>query len=132
MKVYKVKLEQKGDTLNVRNMPGGTIIGKLGNGQLAPAAQPDANGWSKIGNGGYVYFKYLTPYVTSYNLTVGEFKVRTKADMNVRKAPVVTPDNIVGTAKANNVFTIVATYGNWGLMKSGGYMNISDKYCTRV
>ena len=133
MKLYKVKLEKKGDTLNVRNMPGGTIIGKLGNGQLTPAADPDANGWSKIGSGGYVYFKYLTPYTTSYALNVGEFRVRTKTDMNVRKAPVVTPDNIVGTAKANNIFTIVATYGtNWGLMKSGGYMNISSKYCDRV
>ena len=75
----------------------------------------------------------LICYTTSYALNVGEFRVRTKTDMNVRKAPVVTPDNIVGTAKANNVFTIVATYGtNWGLMKSGGYMNISSKYCDRV
>ena len=133
LKLYKVKLAQKGDTLNIRQSPNGAIIGKIGNGQLTPAKDPDANGWSQLASGGYVYAKYLTPYITSYNLVVGEFRVRTKVDMNVRKAPVVAPDNIVGTAKANNVFTVVATYGtSWGLLKSGGYMNISSTYCTRV
>ena len=133
LKLYKVVLANKGDTLNIRQTPNGTIIGKIGNGQLTPAKDPDANGWSQLASGGYVYAKYLSPYVTSYSLVVGEFRVRTKVDMNVRKSPAVVPNNIVGTAKANNVFTVVATYGtNWGLLKSGGYMNISNTYCTRV
>ena len=65
-------------------------------------------------------------------MKLGVFMIKTKTDMNVRKAPVVAPDNIVGVAKANTVFTVVATYGNWGLLKSGGFMNISTQYCTRV
>jgi hypothetical protein len=131
-KLYKVQLEKKGDTLNIRQTPNGTVIGKFGNGQLTPAKAPDANGWQQIDPTGYVYAKYLVPYVSSYNMKLGVFMIKTKTDMNVRKAPVVTPDNIVGVAKANTVFTVVATYGNWGLLKSGGFMNISTQYCTRV
>lgn len=132
MKLYKVVLEKKGDTLNIRQTPNGAVIGKLGNGQLTPAKNPDANGWAQIASGGYVYAKYLSPYVSQYNLVVGEFKIRTKTDMNVRKDPIIT-DNIVGIAKAGNVFTIVATYGtSWGLMRAGGYISISDKYVSRI
>ena len=130
-KLYTVNVE-KGDTLNIRNKPNGDIIGTLGRNMIMPAKDPDGDGWYQLASSGYVYGKkYLKPYTSKYNLKVDYFRIRTKDNMNVRSDP-MTGNNIIGTAKANNVFTIVATYGNWGLLKAGGFISISDKYVTRL
>ena len=53
-------------------------------------------------------------------------------ELNVR-AGAGTAYKINRTVKKGEVFTIVATSGNWGKLKSGaGWINISSAYCTRV
>ena len=53
-------------------------------------------------------------------------------ELNVR-AGAGTGYKINRTVKKGEVFTIVATSGNWGKLKSGaGWINISSAYCTRL
>lgn len=62
---------------------------------------------------------------------VGDFKVRTKYDMNIRKGPGIQNALTGQLAKKNNVFTIVEVNGGWGKLKSGaGWINISTTYVT--
>lgn len=62
----------------------------------------------------------------------GDFRVRILEELNVRKGPNTTYD-IVTTVKANQVYTIVETKGNWGKLKSGaGWISIHSKYVKRL
>ena len=60
------------------------------------------------------------------------FKVKCLDNLNIRKSPngdIVIKDG----AKKDTVYTIVATSGNWGKLKSGaGWISISPKYVKRV
>lgn len=60
------------------------------------------------------------------------FKVKCLDNLNVRKSPngdIVIPNG----ALKGTVYTIVATSGNWGKLKSGaGWISISSKYVKRV
>lgn len=61
----------------------------------------------------------------------GSFKVKTKTQMNVR-AGAGTNYKINSVAPVG-VYTIVETSGSWGKLKSGsGWINISEKYATRL
>ena len=52
--------------------------------------------------------------------------------LNIRKGPSTSYD-VVSTVKKNQAFTIVEVNGNWGKLKSGlGWINISDKYVTKI
>lgn len=63
--------------------------------------------------------------------TSGSFKVRTKAVMNVRAG--AGTQHKINTVAPIGVYTIVATSGSWGKLKSGsGWINISSKYATRL
>lgn len=61
------------------------------------------------------------------------FKVRIKVDgLNIR-AGAGTNYSVIGTVAKGITYTIIDTVGNWGKLKSGaGWINISDKYVTRV
>ena len=66
------------------------------------------------------------------NIKPAEFKVRVKTDLNIRSGA-GTDYPVVGCIKDNGTYTIVDTSGNWGKLKSGaGWINISDKYVSRV
>ena len=66
------------------------------------------------------------------NIKPSEFKVRVKTDLNIRSGA-GTDYPVVGCIKDNGTYTITDTSGNWGKLKSGaGWINISDKYVTRV
>ena len=74
---------------------------------------------------------------TTTNTTT--FKVKLKDNMNIRKTPEVKSDNIIktGGAKKNNIYTIVETNGDWGLLKSykknrNGWICIHSDYAQRV
>ena len=60
------------------------------------------------------------------------FKVKCLDNLNVRKSP--NGDIVIKNgAKKDTVYTIVATSGNWGKLKSGaGWISISPKYVKRV
>ena len=122
----QVKVEP-GDSLNVRNMPNGSVIGKLGNKFIVGVESVDANGWAKLTAGGYAYNKYLATYRDGYATIITNFTVLIKADVvNVRKTPdESTGNNITGHATKGQVLTIVATTHDckFGLLKSGaGYL----------
>ena len=61
------------------------------------------------------------------------FKVRvTVPELNYRSGPGVKY-KVNGVIRSGGVYTIIETEGNWGKLKSGaGWINISDKYCTRL
>lgn len=62
---------------------------------------------------------------------VGEFKVRTKYTMNIRKTPTAKDDTNLTGKTAKGVFTITEVQGGWGKLKSGaGWINISTTYVT--
>lgn len=63
----------------------------------------------------------------------GLFKVKIICDeLNVRSGPATTY-KINRTVKKGEVFTITATTGNWGQLKSGaGWINISSVYCNKI
>ena len=66
------------------------------------------------------------------NIKPAEFKVRVKTDLNIRSGA-GTDYPVVGCIKDNGTYTIIDTSGNWGKLKSGaGWINISDKYVSRV
>lgn len=66
------------------------------------------------------------------NIKPSEFKVRVKTDLNIRSGA-GTDYPVVGIIKDNGTYTITDTSGNWGKLKSGaGWINISDKYVTRM
>lgn len=61
----------------------------------------------------------------------GELKVKTKTQMNVR-AGAGTSYKIKSVAPIG-IYTIVEVKGSWGKLKSGaGWINISDKYATKL
>ncbi len=62
---------------------------------------------------------------------VGAFQVRTKTQMNVRSG--AGTDYPIKSVAPVGVYTIIATSGSWGKLKSGaGWINISGKYATRL
>ena len=66
------------------------------------------------------------------NIKPSEFKVRVKTDLNIRSGA-GTDFPVVGVIKDNGTYTITDTSGNWGKLKSGaGWINISDKYVSRM
>ncbi len=66
------------------------------------------------------------------NIKPSEFKVRVKCDLNIRSGA-GTDFPVVGVIKDNGTYTITDTSGNWGKLKSGaGWINISDKYVSRM
>lgn len=75
-----------------------------------------------------------TPQPTQSN---NSFKVKILVDeLNVRNEPSVLGAKVT-TIHKNEIYTIVKVKGSWGLLKSytskeNGWINISDKYCSRV
>ena len=126
----------KGDTLNIRNTPNGSIINKLGRGFVVGIEDIDAKGWAKLSGGGYVYSKYLKKFESQYPLTPKTFLVEITVDsLNVRNRPTTIGSTILGSVQKGQKYTIVATFGNgmWGLLKSGvGYISLSNKYVKRL
>lgn len=61
----------------------------------------------------------------------GAFQVKTKTQMNVRSG--AGTNYPIKSVSPVGVYTIVATSGSWGKLKSGaGWINISSKYATRL
>ena len=128
-KIYKVNVN-KNSYLNIRNLPNkdGNVVGKLYYGQLVVVEGID-NNWYKINGNKYIHSDYLIPYTTKYDIIVKACSIKTKVNMNVRKSPLIDKNNIIGTAKKDNIFTVVGIYKNtWLLLKSGGYIYYNNKY----
>lgn len=124
---------EPGDALNIRKTPNGEVCGKLGRNFIVAIESVDSKGWAKLMQGGYVYAKYLNKFNNGANNVPTNFIVKILADsLNVRKTPdASTSNNIVGTAVAGQVLTIVATTSDqkWGLLKSGmGYIRLDPKF----
>lgn len=68
----------------------------------------------------------------SINIKPVNFKVRVNTELNIRSGA-GTNYPVVGVIKDYGTYTIVDTSGNWGKLKSGvGWINISEKYVSRV
>jgi N-acetylmuramoyl-L-alanine amidase CwlA len=64
--------------------------------------------------------------------TGGNFTVKIKVDLNVRKGP-GTSYSVVTVVKPGEVFTIVEEKNGWGKLKSGaGWISLSSSYVTRM
>lgn len=84
-----------------------------------------------IARGILAYLEEIGAEVKAPVSTSGSFKVRTKVVMNVRAG--AGTQYKINTVAPIGVYTIVATSGSWGKLKSGsGWINISSKYATRL
>lgn len=125
----------KGDTLNVRATPNGTIIFKLGRG-FVMGVESVTNGWAKLIGGGYCAVKFMKKYESPYTLEPKTFLVQILADsLNVRDKPTTIGSTILGSVPKGQKYTIVATFskGSWGLLKSSaGFISLNSKYVKRL
>jgi hypothetical protein len=113
--------------LNIRREPkmGNNVVGQTGKGVFTITAVTD--GWGKLKSGaGYIYLENRE-YVAIKGSVASSpapkadnsFKVKVTASaLNVRKG-VGTGYGISTVIRKNEVYTIVATQGNWGKLKSG-------------
>ena len=124
----------KGDSLNVRNKPNGDIIGKIGRNFVVYVVETSGN-WAKLDTGRYVYKKYLVPMPNSSDIYPDRFIIQVNVNrLNIRSTPDSSVNNnIVGTIKKNEKYTIVGVKNNFGLLYSGaGWVALNLKFVTRV
>ena len=71
--------------------------------------------------------------VTPRPVPKGDFMIKvTTNELNVRLGP-GTNHKVISVVKKGGVYTITEVNGSWGRLKSGlGWINISDKYVTRL
>ena len=97
----------------------------------------DCPTWLRSGKFGFTwtwFTKQISETLPSDNKEDdGSFLVKVLVDeLNVRTGP-STDYRITGQVHNGEVYTITATSGNWGRLKSGkGWINISSKYIKRV
>lgn len=144
-----------GSNLNVRNAPGGAVVGSLKKGTQV-TVYSEQNGWSQIGSTNWVSSQYLsdnnpnntTPVTPStsqystgtYKVTASLLKVRTGAgtgfaakSWNQLSANAREQNRRLGNSKANGylkgvVCSVSQVKGNWGLTSSGW---ICLAYCAK-
>lgn len=159
---FDVEIITADGVLNIRKYPSAKdaespIVGELKTGSGVYHIEATSGNWGKlINNAGWIncsdkYVKKVTttteaaapapapapqPAAPQFTETTANFEVRiTTASLNIRKFPssddAVSP--VVGTVKKGEAFTIVATSGAWGKLKSGtGWISCSDKYVTKI
>ncbi len=125
--------------LNIRREPsmGNNVVGHTGKGVFTITAV--TNGWGKLKSGaGWIYLennKYVAikENVVSFSAAKADnsFKVKvTASTLNVRKGA-GTNYGISTAVHKNEIYTIVATKGSWGKLKSGtGWISLA--YTKRV
>ena len=129
------------EPMNIRTGPGINykVIGTLAKNTKVNVLNISSSGWLKIiwskSKSGYAYVsnnnnKYFT-YTPSNNSPTIQgvpqtvlFNIKVIADaLNVRKEPDI--DSIIqAIVKKNSVHTIIETLGNWGHLKSGGWISL--------
>lgn len=94
--------------LNVRNAPGGDVIGSLPKGTQVLVYE-ESGGWSRVGDGKWVSSDYLssTPPQTSRTMYV-----KVNSVLNVRSGP-GTGNSIVGQLGNGTAVTVTGQDGNW-------------------
>ena len=114
-------------SLNVRKEPdaNATKLGSLADNTKVTIVAKCSNGWYKIKyNSGYGYVN--GSYLDNFKDIVSSFTVKINTDsLNIRSGA-GTSYSIVGTVKKGEVYTIVQTSGDWGLLKSKvGWINLN-------
>ena len=114
-------------SLNVRKEPdaNATKLGSLADNTQVTITAKCSNGWYKIKyNSGYGYVN--GSYLDNFKDIVSSFTVKINTDsLNIRSGA-GTSYSIVGTVKKGEVYTIVQTSGDWGLLKSKvGWINLN-------
>lgn len=61
-----------------------------------------------------------------------EFQIKPKTNLKVREKASLTSKTLDKIAKKGAIYTIVATDGSRGELKSGGWVTITDKYVERI
>lgn len=114
-------------SLNVRKEPdaNATKLGSLADNTKVTIVAKCSNGWYKIKyNSGYGYVN--GSYLDNFKDIVSSFTVKINTDsLNIRSGA-GTSYSVVGTVKKGEVYTIVQTSGDWGLLKSKvGWINLN-------
>ena len=129
------------EPMNIRTGPGTNykVIGTLAKNTKVNVLNISSSGWLKIiwskSKSGYAYVsnnnnKYFT-YTPSNNSPTIQgvpqtvlFNIKVTADaLNVRKEPDI--DSVIqAIVKKNSIHTIIETLGNWGHLKSGGWISL--------
>ena len=125
--IYQVKLKSKDSKLNIRETPGGTVIGTLAHNTLV-IVQATAGEWKKI-SAGWVSGNYLVPFNNGFHYTAKLQTIYIKVDsLNVRSTPEIKNGNVVGTLQKGKKYPIVGTCNGFGLLANGaGNVSMSPK-----
>lgn len=115
--------------LNVRNAPGGAIVGSIEKGKQVTVYETKDE-WARIGNNQWVSSSYLT---TKNNNTptskyvLGKYVTNVKTSLNVRNAPV--NGTILKTYKNGTRFDTYEIRNNWAKTPSGW---VCLDFCTLI
>lgn len=96
-------------------------------------SKKDCPQWLRSGKFGYTWSWFKSQLVVSDNEDDGTFLVKVLVnELNVRSGP-STDYRVVGIVHKDEVYTITATSGNWGRLKSGaGWISIHSKYVKKL
>lgn len=96
-------------------------------------SKKDCPQWLRSGKFGYTWSWFKSQLVVSDNKDDGTFLVKVLVnELNVRSGP-STDYRVVGIVHKDEVYTITATSGNWGRLKSGaGWISIHSKYVKKL
>lgn len=128
--------------INLRSQPNSVdmtnIIGKLSGGAACEILSTDGD-WSLISSGGiqgYVYNQYVKTGEEAKQLAeenIAERAVISTDVLNIRSAPEVDPENVVGKARRNERYKVLSVDGNWAKIRAEltngvneAYINIAD------
>ena len=115
--------------LNVRNTPGGAIVGSIVKGQQVTVYETK-NGWSRIGNNQWVSSSYLATKnnnTPSSKYVLGKYVTNVRTSLNVRNAPV--NGTILKTYKNGTRFDTYEIRNNWAKTPSGW---VCLDFCTLI
>ena len=132
----------EGGYINVRSAPDSVdmtnIIGKLP-WHAACDILSEENGWALVSSGGmqgYVSSQYLLSGSEAEELARGEIRERaviTTAKLNMRSAPEIDPENVIGKALSGERYELISLEGDWAKVKDDdaagnqeAYINIAD------
>ena len=126
-----------GGYINLRSAPDSVdmtnIIGKLPN-HAACDIVSEENGWALVKSGGiqgYASSQYIVSGAEAEELARPEIRERAviaAAKLNMRSAPEIDPENVVGKALSGERYEVISQEGDWALVKADNIETVNEAY----
>ena len=126
-----------GGYINLRSAPNSidmtNIIGKLPNLSACDVISTEGD-WSLVSSGGirgYANNQYIVTGSKAEELARPEIEKRAvikAAKLNMRSAPEINPENVVGKALSGERYALVSQEGDWALVKADNIEGVNEAY----